>query len=91
MRRCWKSLAAGSALLALWNAVTFTGHIISLYSLDNCPTALPENAGLKFWIWYACKLDHIICVTAMLFFYVGLKQLLQHLKAEEKEQGEIKR
>ncbi len=82
-RRCWKSVAAGSALLALWNAVTFTGHIISLYSLKNCPTTLPQDAGLKFWVWYSCKLDNIICVAAMCFFYAGLKQLLEHLKSEE--------
>ncbi len=87
-RRCWKSVAVGSALLALWNAVTFTGHVISLYSLSNCPTYLPENADMKFWIWYACKLDNLVCVTAMFFFYLGLRQLLAGLKVEDREARE---
>ncbi len=86
-KRCWKLVAAGSALLALWNAVTFTGHILSLYSLSNCPASLPGDAGLKFWVWYACKLDNLVCVTAMFFFYIGLRQLLKSLQAEDEADG----
>jgi len=87
-KRCWKSVAVGSALLALWNVVTFTGHIISLYSLSNCPASLPEEAGIRFWIWYACKLDNLVCVAAMFFFYVGLRQLLGRLRLEDKDSRE---
>jgi len=87
-KSCWKLVAAGFLLLAAWNVVTFTGHMISLYSLVNCPSSVPPQAGLKFWTWYVCKLDNVVCVSAMLLFYAGLKGLLEHLRSEEQKISE---
>lgn len=90
-KKCWRFIARGSAMLALWNLVAFTGHIISrYYSFNQCSAGLPQDQTLIFWIWYVCKLDHIVCVPAMFFFYAGLKRLLGQLKTEGENSVETK-
>ena len=89
-KKCWRSIARGSAMLALWNVVAFTGHILSLYRVNNFSSGLQQGPNLIFWIWYACKLDHLVCVPALFFFYAGLKQLLVQLKTEKESPKEMK-
>ena len=83
----WQRMAIGAALLTVWNIMTFTGHILSLYTMP----AMRQNNGVPAWMeltWHILKLDNIVCVAAMLYFYAGLKRLLQdtHHAAEEREQ-----
>ena len=39
-----------------------------------CPPALA-------WLYYAAKLDHLLCVPALLFLYFGLRRLLKEAEA----------
>ncbi len=89
-KKCWRSFAYGCAMLALWNVVAFTGHILSLYRVNNFSPGLQQGPNALFWIWYACKLDHLICVPAMYFFYRGLKRFLGQLKTGGESPEEMK-
>jgi hypothetical protein len=39
-------------------------------------TAANHSEAL-IWLYYAAKLDHLLCVPALLFLYFGLRRLLQ--------------
>ncbi len=72
----WQLIATGAALLTLWNIITFVGHILSVFTLTDF---MHESRAIPVWIewtWHILKLDNIVCVAAMLYFYAGLKKLL---------------
>ncbi len=84
----WQRMAIGAALLTVWNIMTFTGHILSLYTM---PAMRQSNAGVPAWMeltWHILKLDNIVCVAAMLYFYAGLKRLLQDTHPAADERGQ---
>ncbi|KUG27873.1 hypothetical protein ASZ90_002265 [hydrocarbon metagenome] len=79
--RGWRYIGISCLLFALWNAVAFLGH--SLEEIlpspafvggpnpwDRVLVAAPAWQALLF---YACKLDHLVAVPAMLFFFLGLR------------------
>jgi len=35
-----------------------------------------NDSSLLAWFYYILKLDHLLCVPAMLFFYRGLSKLV---------------
>ncbi len=89
-QRHWRFIAWGAALLTFWNVDTFAGHIISLLHPERCLPIMHTSTELIFWVWYVCKLDHLVCVTAMIFFYLGLKQLLTYLESEGSPDRDIR-
>ena len=75
--RGWQLIAAGAALLTLWNVITFAGHILSIF-IQTSPKQGVDGIPLWMeWTWHILKLDNIVCVAAMLYFYAGLKKLLR--------------
>ncbi|MEF3695807.1 hypothetical protein [Desulfolutivibrio sp.] len=79
--RGWKYIAVSCLLFAVWNAVAFLGHWLEelmpspafaggTNPWDRVLVAAPAWKALLF---YACKLDHLIAVPAMLFFLLGLR------------------
>ncbi len=73
--RSWRLIASGAALLALWNAVTFTGHWLSIFTI---PAMYSNGEAVPEWMlrmWHMLKLDNLVCVSAMLCFYAGLRNL----------------
>ena len=75
--RGWQLIAAGAALLTLWNIITFAGHIFSIF-IHSCHQHTSKEIPLWMeWTWHILKLDNIVCVAAMLYFYAGLKKLLR--------------
>lgn len=76
----FRQLMRGAYLLAAWNLVAFIGH----WAEEKLPREvfLPgagyffrqlEIRDLKALVYYLAKLDHLILVPALFFFYQGLR------------------
>lgn len=86
----FRHLARAALLLGLWNLLAFIGHLAE----ERLPREvfLPGSGyffrkllvqDLTALIYYVAKLDHLILVPALLFFYLGLRQLLRQPPREE--------
>lgn len=81
----WRQIQYAGICLILWNIDAFLAHLMDEQLLlveiqrvgiwyVNIDSA--TNRSDLIWIYYLLKLDHLLCVPAMCFFYVGLKRLL---------------
>lgn len=69
----WRYMAAGALFLVLWNVMTFSGHVLSHFVLNKTSDNLHNGITM---VWKLSKLDNIVCLTAMLCFYAGLRKML---------------
>jgi len=82
----WRYIQYAAFFLILWNIDAFVVHL-----LDEMPGILRVER-INFWqiriqassnlksleiLYYIAKLDHLLCVPALLFLYAGLKRLLK--------------
>ena len=84
----WRYIQYAAACLVLWNMGAFTAHamdeqflLVNVTRLDIWRiqiVPLASNPSLAT-IYYLCKLDHLLCVPAMIFLYAGLRQLKKDL------------
>jgi len=82
----WRYIQYASLFFILWNADAFLVHFIEEQSTALDITRLstwkislkapPEMQWLGY-VYYVTKLDHLLCVPALLFLYIGLKRLLR--------------
>ncbi|HEX5681127.1 MAG TPA: hypothetical protein VFX82_09875 [Desulfobacterales bacterium] len=82
----WRCIQYAALFFILWNIDAFTAHFLDEQSgvLDTV-MAVPgkikievdENLIPLAWLYYMAKLDHVLCVPAMLFLYAGLRRLLK--------------
>jgi hypothetical protein len=82
----WRYIQYAALFFILWNIDAFTAHFLDEQAgiLD---TAMPapgkikidvdENLAALAWFYYIAKLDHLLCVPAMVFLYAGLRRLLK--------------
>ena len=90
----WRWIQYSALFFIIWNLNTVLVHalddqfeIIQVQSIG--PWALRisdpfDRNGIKI-LYYAAKLDHLLCVPAMVFLYLGLKRLLQEQSGRLKE------
>ena len=78
-------LSLGALLLAIWNLWAFSGHLIELFippehfgvmGRQGAATPSLYIAGWKEALYYLLKMDHLICVPAIVCFYLGLDALM---------------
>lgn len=95
--RGWQLIRLSAFFFILWNLDAFLVHLlddqleiiqikrIGLWEIRL--TDLYNNNILKV-MYYFAKLDHLLCVPAIVFLYLGLKRLVkeQHLNAAEQGQ-----
>lgn len=84
----WRYIQYAAACLVLWNIGAFTAHamdeqfvLVNVTRLDNWRIEIVPPAdypGLAL-IYFLCKLDHLLCVPALIFLYAGLRQLIKDL------------
>ncbi|HHD56190.1 MAG TPA: hypothetical protein ENK89_00735 [Desulfobulbaceae bacterium] len=78
----WKLMTLGAFLLACWNGWAFIAHILDIRvpSID----FLLNEQGIKMglilrtpvdWLYYLFKMDHLICVPALLCIYLSLRRM----------------
>jgi len=82
----WKYIQYAALFFILWNLDAFTVHLLdeqlaiieiqrlNLWEINI--TAHNHSKGLV-WLYYFVKLDHLLCVPALLFLYFGLRRLLK--------------
>lgn len=83
----WRHIQYGAIFLILWNIDAFLAHfmdeqiaLVSVQRLSNWQIEINSSTGQPdlAWIYYFLKLDHLLCVPALCFFYIGLKRLLNN-------------
>jgi len=79
----WRLMSWGAWLLVAWNFWTFTGHIVELFISEEQflprERSYPTTFRVDSWIsavYYILKMDHLLCVPALFFFYAGLREML---------------
>jgi len=82
----WRWIQYAALFFILWNIDAFTAHLLDeqLDLVDIVPAGgwmVRIDAGnyppALAMLYYAAKLDHLLCVPAMLFLYFGLRRLLK--------------
>ena len=82
----WRYIQYAALFFILWNLDAFCVHlleeqiaVIEIQRIDPWKisiTAANHSIALT-WFYYAVKLDHLLCVPALLFLYFGLRRLLK--------------
>lgn len=81
----WRQIQFAAICLILWNIDAFLAHLmdeqlllVDVQRIGNWQIKIDSSTTRSdlSWIYYVLKLDHLLCVPAMCFFFVGLKRLL---------------
>jgi len=86
----WRYIQYSALFFILWNVDAFFVHLVEeqLALVDiqrmglweiNITTTMKSQTLLG--LYYAAKLDHLLCVPALLFLYFGLRRLLKDAEA----------
>lgn len=87
----WRLIQYSALFFILWNVDAYTVHYIEeqvdlLRIVRLGPWRIEIQAPEGFpWLphlYYLAKLDHLLCVPALFFMYLGLKRLLHETDAE---------
>ena len=78
----WRFMAVGALLLACWNAWAIFAHIVAknipaghfLLNEQGIRTALVMDTPVA-WFYYLLKMDHLICVPALVLIYLALRKM----------------
>ena len=90
----WRYIQYAALFFILWNIDAFFVHfleeqqnLINLQQIDHWHLQLTAVNGSKtlVWLYYAAKLDHLLCVPALLFLYFGLRRLLKETQTPTSE------
>jgi hypothetical protein len=82
----WRYIQYAALFFILWNLDAFTAHFLDEQSgiLDTTLAApgkiqiqVGESLTALAWFYYLAKLDHLLCVPAMVFLFSGLRRLLK--------------
>jgi len=92
----WRYIQYAALFFILWNLDAFSVHlldeqlaIIDVRRIDPWKISLSAANDSKtlIWLYYAAKLDHLLCVPALLFLYFGLRRLLRETEAQGPGEG----
>lgn len=79
--KCWRSIQLAALFFMLWNLDALVVHfldnqinviemrIVSLFDIEI--NTANNSSGLAFF-YYFIRLDHLLCIPAMIFLYRGL-------------------
>jgi hypothetical protein len=82
----WRHIQYGALLFILWSIDTFTVHLldeqvqlVQILRIDFWNLKIVTAEGLDWLglLYYLMKLDHLLCVPALLFLFNGLRRLHQ--------------
>ena len=81
----WRCIQYSAFFFILWNLCALTTHFldnqlnaiaIESISISKIMIITKNDSQILAWIYYILKLDHLLCVPAMLFLYRGLSKLV---------------
>jgi hypothetical protein len=93
-QKAWRYIQYSAMLFILWNIDTFAVHfldeqvdLIQIQRLDTWHLKIDTAAEYRHlgFIYYLAKLDHLLCVPALLCLYLGLKRLHQENQSSAKK------
>jgi len=82
----WQYIQYSALFFILWNGDAFFVHLveeqlglvdIQRMGLWDIQITTTMKSQTLLWLYYAAKLDHLLCVPALLFLYFGLRRLLK--------------
>jgi len=85
----WRLIQYSAFFFILWNLDAITAHFfdnqihavkIENISFGKMRIITNNDSSLLAWFYYVLKLDHLLCVPAMLFLYKGLSNLVEDQK-----------
>ncbi|MGB5987500.1 MAG: hypothetical protein WBG37_19500 [Desulfobacterales bacterium] len=85
MERGWRYIQIAAALLLLWNVDALAVHFleeqleaVTVSAREGWQVKITAASGSSYlpWLFYLIKLDHLICVPALVFLYLGLRKLI---------------
>ncbi len=83
----WRSIQYAAFFLIAWNIDAIASHWlleqsgwIEVKTIDGLQIQIstPQGMGWLAKLYYLTKLDHLLCVPALIFLFLGLKRLLRH-------------
>lgn len=93
----WRYIQYAAIFLVLWNMSAFAAHymdeqflLVNVTRLNSwrIHITVPNSHPTLAAIYYFCKLDHLLCVPALIYLYKGLRQLKKDLPSET-DQGKL--
>jgi hypothetical protein len=87
----------GAFLFVGWNIWAFIGHVVEILVSESLFVVLPgrivPSLAMNSWqeaAYYLLKMDHLLCLPALLFFYAGLRKAQGLFREEvgEKKRGQ---
>jgi hypothetical protein len=96
LQKGWRMIQYAAFSFILWNldalAVHFFDNQVHAVSMENISLSKVKiisesGAPLLTYAFYIMKLDHLLCVPAMLFLYRGLSSLVTDEKNRQKKAG----
>lgn len=88
----WRMIQYSAILFILWNMDTIAAHFLDNQHqgilVENLPLwqvqiSARSGSDLMVLFYHSLKLDHLLCVPALFFFYRGLSLLLRQGKSQE--------
>jgi hypothetical protein len=78
----WRCIQVSALFFILWNVVAILGHFVEEMVPRDLFVGDPDwsqrlAAGANIWaeIFYVVKLDHLVCVPAMVCLFIGIRSL----------------
>lgn len=90
----WRLIQYGALFFILWNLETLTAHFLDnqinvvrmqALSFDRGVIETESSSDILAWAYYVLKLDHLLCVPAMLFMYQGVSSLVKSYPSSGEE------
>jgi hypothetical protein len=79
----WRFIQYSAFFFILWNLDAVAAHFfdnqiyaVKIEKLSLGQIRVVSQSELLAWVYYVLKLDHLLCVPAMLFFYGGLSNIV---------------
>jgi hypothetical protein len=82
----WRYLQYSALFFIFWNIDAFTVHLleeqleaVAVSKIDamHILVSAPEGSEWLEYLYYLAKLDHLLCVPAMVLLYIALKKILK--------------
>jgi hypothetical protein len=95
--RGWQLIQLSAFFFILWNLDAFLVHllddqmkIVQMKRIGPWEIQLTDlyNSNVLKKLYYFAKLDHLLCVPAIIFLYLGLRRLLKDQKPDPARQAE---
>lgn len=95
-KKGWRYIQYSAFFFILWTIDAFTVHLldeqykwIQVRRIDLWNIKIESISPFLGSLYYIVKLDHILCVPAMIFLYMGLKHLSQGSDSSKSENSGI--